>query len=267
MPTEALSFEVDERELRRHLVLVPKQVPYALALSLTRTLKGAQATTLAEEPKHLTIRTDYLTRPSSPGYFRVVPAKKDLLEGVLGTRAPLMEQEVFGGVKPPGKASLQTVPAKGGSVQEPLRGEDNLGTLMRRDGKWAKKIVKTPGGGYFLKRVKAFAGKESKTIATGKMGETRTHKGKTSPILKGVADKDILFQRIGPLHAAAHGYMGLPAGRMVRPQYPIQAVYIFTRGSKIPALFPFQRIVEVAVGRLWPKVVEAAVNEALWTAK
>jgi hypothetical protein len=255
---------MDDATLRKHLALCQKQIPFALALSLTRTMQGTQTDTLKEEPAHFKIRTDYLTRKSSPGYFRVVPARKDRLEATLGTRGPLMEQEVFGGAKVPNKAGLMTVPATGGSAGEGLRGKGGSGTLMRGEGKWAKALVRQ-GGGYFLKRVKAFAGKEGGPGAKG--NDTRTYKGKSAAILDDVAEKDILFRHTGPTHSAAHGYLNLPAGRQVYDRAPIQAVYVFAREANIPARFPFQKIVQASVDKLWVKAVEAAVNEALWTAK
>lgn len=141
-----LTFTLDDSALRRDLALCKKQIPFAMALALTRTMQAAQKDTLAAESKVFHVRTDYLTSPKRPGYFRVVSAKKDNLAATLGTRAPLMEQEVFGGIKAAGKNGVEAVPTEEGhgSTVAPLRGDDNSGTLMRSDGKWPRMLAKKP---------------------------------------------------------------------------------------------------------------------------
>jgi len=264
-----LTFTLDDSALRRDLALCKKQIPFAMALALTRTMQAAQKDTLAAESKVFHVRTDYLTSPKRPGYFRVVSAKKDNLAATLGTRAPLMEQEVFGGEKKAGK-HLQSVPTDAGvgsTKDAALRGEDDMGTLLKQGGKWPWRIVNTAKpGGFFLKLVGGFQGKQPGRI-TDNQNRSQTMAGRNKAVLSKVRDRAILFQKTGPTHPATRKYLNRPVGREVYAKAPIQAIYVFEARVKIGQKLPFQKIVEMAVAEYWPGEATKAVNEALWTAK
>lgn len=245
---------VDVSQIEMGLAAFRRQVPYAVSVALNlsvRQIQDAEIAGLRGSKSKLTIRTDYLTNPRRPGGIRTDNSTKTRLVARVGTASSLGPQMVDGGGTKQQGSHLMAAPTKGPRVPEPLRGSDDLGTLLRGSGKWPKGLVRKNDRGMFLRRMGEFLGRGRGSKA----------------VLSDVQNKDVLFQKIGPLHAAKRKYGDLPAGRMVRPKYPIQAVYVFRSDVKIAEQWPFADIVDEVLDRVWQKNCNRAMEEAILTAR
>lgn len=80
-----------------------KQLPFATALALTRTIQDAQTDVVSDLPNEFTLRGSWF-KPRTKFGINIRPAKKDNLVAYIGTNAPWIEiQEEGGKKKPAGK--------------------------------------------------------------------------------------------------------------------------------------------------------------------
>jgi hypothetical protein len=266
--------DLDMSEIKRALIVAPRQIPFAMAVALTRTAQAGQGDVLRDLGKSVKLRTDYLTSPRRPGYIRMKPAKKDALEAQVGTTSDLMALEATGGEKESGKAGIQAIPtdAGHGSTVTGLRGPQDLGTLLRSQGKWPKGLLKGFGMPYFLQQVGEFEGKEG-----GPGGQKKG--GYVAEWTKGSGlswKRQRHLERHGGDVAKRSRRRGTQAltgdrtkwvifRRMTTARYPIEAVYVFRTATKIPAHWPFEQIFTEVARKAWPEQAEQAVIAALWS--
>tara|TARA_R110002095_G_scaffold151739_1_gene131311 strand:+ start:568 stop:1152 length:585 start_codon:yes stop_codon:yes gene_type:complete len=96
--------ELDDRLFHRALGHLEKQIPFALALSLTKTAKAAQKGLKDELPRDFTLRTTWVPRG-----IRIKPAKKRDLEAHVGSVDENMALQARGGVRRDGAVPTKEV--------------------------------------------------------------------------------------------------------------------------------------------------------------
>jgi hypothetical protein len=105
MPTIRVHHDVD-RLIRNLDEAAEKQVPFALARSLTVTARDAQVDVKADLPTKFTLRNTWTARG-----IRITPARKGTPEAVVGSLEPYMARQETGGNRRPRSHSKIAVPA------------------------------------------------------------------------------------------------------------------------------------------------------------
>lgn len=97
-----VSIQVDTQQIVSALTEKARQIPFAVAASLTATAKGASGDVKAKLPQSFTLRGNWV-----PGGIRFKPATKASLTAVVGSRSDHMRVQAEGGALP-GKAAIPT---------------------------------------------------------------------------------------------------------------------------------------------------------------
>ncbi|MBP7149791.1 MAG: hypothetical protein KBD01_19875 [Acidobacteria bacterium] len=268
--------QLDDTEIRRALVLLTKQTPFALARALTMVAKSGQGVLIERASKTFTLRGDWLTSPKRPGGIRIRPATKALLQSEIGTAATVAALAAVGDKKAAGKGGVQSVPTDEGkgSTVDPLRGPGELKALLRSTGLWPKGLLRSRKP-FFLAQVGEFQGKE-RGVGGARKGGYTPDMVKTGGVSRKWAQH---LQRHGDDSAKRRRRMSTKAlvsaqpskwiifQRLTEKRYPIQAVYVFRREVKIDKTWPFEETIAAVVGERWPEAVEDSILETLWTAR
>lgn len=90
----ALNLRLDTSAFDRGLRGFEKQIPYAIAVALTRTAKDARAFVAERLSDHFVIRGPFITRG-----VRYDPARKTSLRATVGSVDAFMEAQAVGGIK------------------------------------------------------------------------------------------------------------------------------------------------------------------------
>ncbi len=146
-----MNVKADIREVTRYLNKVQKrQVPYAIALALTRTVQDAQKSLIAAIP-HIFKVTKKWWLKNQPTGVKIRPATKADLTASVYTNAPFAGLQEEGGIKRPRKKFL-AVPTK--NTPKSRRKAGGAGVMMKQ-----KKTFATASGIYRRK-----GGKRNQTI-------------------------------------------------------------------------------------------------------
>lgn len=180
---------IDARPLKAALSETAKQIPFALALALTRTAQAAQADLRAHLGDDFTIRTGWLAKG-----IGITPATKGKLRAEVGSKDAFMETQAEGGTKRAHGGKLLAIPSKArpspsaltrpstwpGRLRRAKKGAyipDSRGPLMfardRKTGRlgsllWVlRKSVRVPRRWHFADRVEAAVAESFPRIAVG----------------------------------------------------------------------------------------------------
>src|SRR3990167_3209198 len=109
--------------------LVTKEMPFAMAVALTRTAQSAQREVRAELKDRFTIRGNWV-----PGGIRIKPATKRNLAAEVGSKDAFMALQETGGVKKPrGRALAIPVGARRTKMQRTSRSRWPGALLQRKN--------------------------------------------------------------------------------------------------------------------------------------
>ena len=123
------SVKVEDREFRRAMGHLERQMPYATARALTSTALDAQTVVKARLSRHFSIRAPWVARG-----IRIDPAKKNRLYAEVGSVDEFMRSQATGGVE----KGRQAIPMVGKGRPRP-----NVKAVTRKS-RWPGALLKKP---------------------------------------------------------------------------------------------------------------------------
>lgn len=126
-----LAIKIDASEFERAMRGFERQIPFAIALALTRTAQDAQAVVKAHLGDEFTIRTPWIAKG-----IRIQAAKKADLAATVGSVDRFMEPQAVGGIKTALKGKMVGVPMVGKGRPRPTI------KAVTRPSKWPGALTK-----------------------------------------------------------------------------------------------------------------------------
>lgn len=216
-----ITLQVNDAAIKKALAEVEKQMRFACALALTRTVQAAQAAVIKELPQHFTIRTGWVAKG-----IRIRTASKSNLSASVRVMDPFMVLQETGG----SKASIS-----GKDLGVPI-GARPTPKSVTRPSKFPRSLLQKRG--YFIAPItgKALTARSQKAYNVSR----RIHNSRISADDMGVM---ALWHRRG------------------KKSYPIDLIYIFKDQVRLPPRFKFQETVRRVVEESFPKQLADALRK------
>jgi hypothetical protein len=201
------------------------QVPFAMALALTRTAQDVNQELKGDLGRHFEIRRKWVA-----GGMRITPAKKTHLRAEVGSIDEFMALHAGGGFDEPRAGT--------GALGVPIGARPSKEAVTPRS-KWPGAML-ARAGKQTERRLARAAARD-----TGK--KRRRSRARPKPFLRTVGGRLGIYIRDG------------------REQSPIRPLWVFKKRVRIPDDWPFDKTVMKTIDRVWDSRAVESMEKALFT--